>query len=252
VTGRIAQLSLAALRMAASARYNDPAVVAQWLYQFGTLPRLPAMDRDFGLDDDPLAVLGMTARSATRRLVETRYEATTLPGWYSFALRPVEAPIVARSKLYVSPSPEALADAFPLIAQVFLRFEVPSFKIGRGIEGLLRSDKIVAYSDAPGRLQEVAATLYRELRGCPPQGVPFTAECGCGALLSTGVDPPVAKPAVSWRSWVTNRLAASLARHSDISREEAVAAALAEIRLDGVDPEHWRPADDPIGNAGPQ
>jgi hypothetical protein len=228
--------------MAASARWTDPAVLAQWLYHFGTLPRSPAIDRDFGPDDDPIAVFGMTARAATRRLLENWYEPSSLPGWYSFARTPVGEQTDALSKLYVSPRPEALSDAFPRIADVFVRLEVRSFKVGRGIHGLLRPDKIVAYSADSAHMEEVAEALCRSLCGCPVQGVPFTAELGGNGLLSSGIDPPRKNGAqASWRSWVTARLAYSLTTHSVMPREEAVAAALAELRLAGVDPDLWRP-----------
>jgi hypothetical protein len=237
--------------MAASARWTDPALVAQWLYHFGTLPRLPAMDRDFGPDDDPIAVLGMTVGSATRRLLEAQYEATSLAGWYSFARAPVRAQTVPVSKLYVSPRPEALADAFPRIAQVLARFEVRSFKIGRGIEGLLRPDKIVVYFEDGAHMEQVTAALCRALRGCPAQGAPFTSELGGNGLVSSGVDPPASDPAVSWRSWVTKRLAASLTTHRCMQRDDVVAAALAEIRLAGIDPDLWRPTGDAFRDARP-
>src|SRR6266536_3158828 len=88
---RIEHLSLAALRMAASGLSEDTGVVARWLYHFGTVPRGPAIDRDFGPDDDPMAVLGMTVGGGTRRLLETAYEPTSLPAWYSFARSTAQA-----------------------------------------------------------------------------------------------------------------------------------------------------------------
>jgi hypothetical protein len=137
------------------------------------------------------------------------------------------------------------------MADVFVRFEVRSFKIGRGIEGLLRPDKIVAYFEDGAHMEEVAGELCRSLRGCPAQGVPFTAEFGGNGLLSCGVDPPASEPAVSWRSWVTQRLGASLTAHGGLPREELVAAALADIRLAGIDPDLWQPAGDPFRDASP-
>jgi hypothetical protein len=244
VNGRIEQLSLAALRMAASGSSQEPAVVAQWLYRFGTVPRGPAIDRDFGPDDDPMAVLGMTVGGSARRLLEAAYEATSLSGWYSFARTTDPVQIAAACKLYVSPRPEALGDAFPRIADALVRSDVRSFKVGRGIEGLLRPDKIVAYFDDRGHMNTVAAALERSLWGCRAQGVPFTAEAGGNGLLSSGVDPPPGNAAASWRSWVTRRLAASLTARRATTREDAVTSALADIRLAGVDPDRWLPGAD--------
>jgi hypothetical protein len=238
---RIEHLSLAALRMAASGLPEDTDVVAHWLYHFGTLPRGPAIDRDFGPDDDPMAVLGLTVGGRARRLLETAYEATSLPGWYSFAGTAAQVQLAAACKLYISPTPEALADAFPRIADELVRSNVRSFKVGRGIEGLLRPDKIIAYFDEHAHMKAVAGALDRSLWGCPAQGVPFTAEAGGNGLLSSGVDPPLGNAATSWRSWVTKRLAASLTVQRIKPCEDPVAGALAYIRLAGVDPKRWLP-----------
>lgn len=237
--------------MAASGLWTESAVVAQWLYRFGTVPRGPAIDRDFGPDDDPMAVLGMTVGGSTRRLLEKAYEATSLQGWYSFARAPVRAQIAAVCKLYVSPRPEALADAFPRIADAMVRSEVRSFKIGRGIEGLLRPDKIVVYFEDRTHMEDVAGALDRTLRGCPAQGVPFTGEAGGNGLLSSGVDPPAGDVAASWRSWVTKRLAASLMARRGTPGVDLVAAALADMRLAGVDPDLWLPSADSFRHASP-
>ena len=251
MNGHIEHLSLAALRMAASGLSEDPAVVAQWLYRFGTVPRGSAIDRDFGPDDDPMAVLGMTLGGGARRLLETAYEATSLSGWYSFSHTATPVQVAAVCKLYVSPRPEALADAFPRIAEEFVRSNVRSFKVGRGIEGLLRPDKILAYFDDRAHMAAVARALDRSLWGCRAQGVPFTTEAAGNGLLSSGVDPPSRIPPVSWRSWVTKRLAASLTSRRVAPDEDPVAAALADIRLAGVDPERWVPDADAFRNEIP-
>jgi len=232
-------LSLAALRMAASAVSDDSAAVASWLYRFGTVPRGAAVDRDFGPDDDPMAVLGITKGGAVRRQLASAYEASSFPGWYSFA-RADAAPLVPACKLYVSPKPHALSEAFPRIADAFARFEVRSFKVGRRLEGLLRPDKIIAYFDDRAHLNTVAGALERELCGCPVQGVPFTADAGGNGLLSCGVDPP-AHTATSWRAWVTTKLAATLVARRAMTPGDRVSAALTEIRLAGVDPDRWLP-----------
>jgi len=250
VNRRIERLSLAALRMAASGVSDDPAVVAHWLYRFGTVPRGPAIDRDFGPDDDPMAVLGMTVGGRARRLLEAAYEASSLTGWYSFARAGAPVQVSAACKLYVSPRPEAMADAFPILVNDLVRFEVRSFKVGRGIEGLSRPDKIIVYFDDHSQMKDVASALRRSLRGCPAQGVPFTAEAGGNGLLSSGVDPPLGASATSWRAWVTRRLAASLTARRSTSHEDPVAGALADIRRAGVD-EHWVPTADAFRDESP-
>ena len=101
----------------------------------------------------------------------------------SFARLPLSE-AAAACKLYVSPRPSAVADVFPRAADVFAGAGVRSFKVGRGIEGLLRPDKIVAYFDDREALQAVARDLARRLRRAVPQGTPFTCDAGGDGLLS--------------------------------------------------------------------
>jgi hypothetical protein len=246
VTGRIARLSLAALRMAAARPRSEPATVARWLYRFGTVPRGPALDRDFGTDDDPMAVLGLTVGGRARRTLEAAYDATSYDGWFSFARVPADR-LQSVCKLYVSPRPEALADAFLRIATVFAEGGVRSFKVGRGIEGLLRPDKIVAYFEDRAHRAHVAEALRRSLLGCPAQGVPFSEEAGGDGLLSGGVDPQAGDTVMSWRSWVTTRLASALTSAPPSDIDVRVNAALDAIRTAGVDPGRWTPTDDAFG-----
>jgi hypothetical protein len=249
--GRIAQLSLAGLRLAAGGSWAGPAEAAQWLYRFGSVPRGPAIDRDFGPDDDPMAVLGMTVGGRARRLLERAYDATSYPGWYSFAKAPGPVQVTSVCKLYVSPRPEALAEAFPRIAEVFVRYDVRSFKVGRGIEVLLRPDKVIAYFDDRAHLESTATALGKSVEGCPAQGAPFTAELGGDGLLSTGVDPQPGNTATSWRSWVTEQLAASLTPRRATAGQDPVAIALADLRRAGVDTDRWVPDGDIFQRAIP-
>jgi hypothetical protein len=171
--------------------------------------------------------------------MEAAYDATTLPGWYAFSRRHTPVQLTAACKLYVSPRPEALADAFPQIVAELVEASVRSFKVGRGSDGLLRPDKVIAYFDSRSELDTVARGLERGLRGCPAQGVPFTAELAGDGLLSWGVDPPLGHPAMSWRAWVTGRLAERLVAHQAVSLPDPVDATLGDMRRAGVDPNGW-------------
>jgi hypothetical protein len=236
---RISQLSSRALSLAAALPTTETARIARWLYQYGSLPREPTVELDFGSGDDPMAVLGLTLGGVARRKLEVTYEATTYPGWLSFALTPTPVLIQAACKLYVSPRPEALATAFPIIAETFVEMEVRSFKVGRGIEGLLRPDKIIAYFDNRSDLDAVVNTLCERLNGCPAQGVPFTAEVGLDGLLSWGIDPPPSAEALSWRSWITKRLANEIVKVRPSADSRAVAAALSGVTALGVNTAQW-------------
>jgi hypothetical protein len=236
---RISQLSSHALDLAAALPTIEMARIARCLYHYGSLPRGPSIELNFGPGDDSMAVLGLTRGGVARRKLAAVYEATTYPGWLSFALIPTPVLMQAACKLYVSPRPEALATAFPIIADTFVEMEVRSFKVGRGIEGLLRPDKIVAYFDNRSDLDAAADTLCERLYGCPAQGVPFTAEAGLDGLLSWGIDPPPGKEALSWRSWITKRLANEIVKARPSSDSVAVAAALSGVTARGVNTALW-------------
>ncbi len=236
---RLSQLSRRALDLAASLPTRENTKIARWLYHYGSFPRGPSIELDFGPGDDAMAVLGLTRGGAARRTLENAYEATTYQGWLSFARTSMPALTRAACKLYVSPQPADLATAFPVIAETFAEMEVRSFKVGRGIEGLLRSDKIVVYFNKRSDLAEVAEILCERLDGCPPQGVPFTAELGLDGLLSWGIDPPPDKKTLSWRSWITKRLANEMAKVGSVSNDEAVYAALKGVSDLGVNTTEW-------------
>jgi len=236
---RIDALSERALFLAAALGIGGKKRLARWLYQFGTVPRGPEVERNFGHGDDAMGVLGLTPGGAARVLLEETYEVTTFPGWLSFTSE--LAPIVEQAafKLYVSPHPTALATAFPVIAEVFKQMNVRSFKVGRGIEGLLRPDKLVAYFNDHATLHGVARTLGQRLAGCPAQPVPFTAETVGGGLLSWASDPPLGSDGLSWRAWITRRLAEGMLGRCAASPSGAVANALRHVATLGVDGATW-------------
>lgn len=236
--GRLARLSLQAIRATAALPYSDARVLARRLYSFGTIPRGPQYDRDFGPGDDPLAVLDLTSSGGARARLLQDYDASTHPGWLGFNRAGPGFGAALGFKLYASPRPEALVMAFPVLADVLARHEVRSFKVGRGITGLLRPDKIVAYFDNRRHLEAVASALSRALDGCPVQGVPFTAELAADGLLSWGIDRPTqaGQPAESWRSWVTERLAAAILAVRRPGQDPA-GLVLAKLAAEGV--ENW-------------
>lgn len=235
---------MTALRLASQFSRVEEGILARWLYAFGRLPRTPAIERDLGPDDEPMGVLGLGRGGAVRRVLEDHFVASADSGWYSFLSWPPRLDVAPVYKLYVSPRPEALADVFPVVAARFVECDVRSFKVGRGCDGLLRPDKVVAYFTTRAHVAEAASALERALAGCPVQGVPFTAELGGEGLLSWGIDPGGGVTKTSWRSWVTKRLAASLASGAGATHDGRMGAALADISTAGVDPDSWAPVDE--------
>lgn len=241
MTSRLQALSLTALRTVALGAVGDPAIVAQRLYRFGAMPRQAAMERDFGPEDDPMGVLGLTMGGAARRRLDGDYVPSAITGWYSFARLPLRERVPV-AKLYVSPQPAAMARVFPRAVDVLAGAGVRSFKVGRGIEGLLRPDKLVAYFDDRAHLDAVARDIVRRLGRVPVQGTPFTCDAGGDGLVSWGIDPPASDGPASWRAWITTRMAEAFAQHSHLDRDARVAAVLGALAVDGVDTHFWRPA----------
>jgi hypothetical protein len=238
--GRLADLSVQAIRTTAALPMSDAASLARRLYAYGSVPRSPHIERDFGPGDDALLVLGLGSGGAVRSRLLRVYDAFTHPGWIAFTRTAREPPRAPRFKLYVSPRPEALASAFPVIADVFSGHDVRSFKVGRGVPGLLRPDKIVGYFDDWVHLASVADGLGKALAGCVAQGAPFTAAFDRQGLLSWGMDPPPPPngPVASWRSWVAGRVAAAIIAVRSPGRDPA-GPVLERLAAQGIVP--WRP-----------
>lgn len=129
---------------------------------------------------------------------------------------------------------------------------VKGLKVGRGLAGHTRPDKLVAYFSRLDDLQEAGLRLYQRLEGCSAHGVPFTAELSRDGLLSWGADPPRTSesPSGSWRLWLAGRLATHFEMVRDRSGPEpAWQRVLDRLRLEGVDPHTWMP--DPASWSSP-
>ena len=251
-SGRLAALSRQALRYGQALRMTDVRLLSRRLYGFGTIPRHARWDLLMETADDVVGMLGLTRDGRAGRILSADYEATTYPNWLSW-LRATDRPDTRPDlhyKLYVSPRPEAMVECFPAVVAVLADMDVWSFKVGRGVLGLLRPDKIVAYFEDADRLHRVARALARALDGCPAQGVPFTAESSVDGLVSWGIDPPpseqvsASQPRQSWRYWIANQLASGLI-HAQAAGGglEPWEFAVDRLSLEGVDPETWLPAD---------
>jgi hypothetical protein len=252
--GRLRQLSLEALEHAASLKSLDAAELCSALYQFNTLPLSPAWLQQF---PDEYAVeeclqIGTGGRnravlehywSRVRPQVETR-------AWLSWTSRTFAAGSPERSlgyKLYLSPLPSAIGEAFSAWLPVISAAGAHHFKIGADARGLLRPDKIVAYFNDRASLEDAAAQISQELRGCPQHGVPFTAGFSNSALLSWGSDPPLENALgawlqrQSWRQWITQRLGCALAvaKREPRGTTSARDFALLRLGLEGVDTTEW-------------
>jgi hypothetical protein len=249
--GRIAQLSLEALRYAQELPFTDAAMLSARLYTYNTIPASPGWRRRLPTPDAVFRFLGLN-ESAVRAALAHSWDTTSSQqtGWLSWQSRSPDhgAHPPAAYKLYVSPVPDALPETFLAIVSALAGPGVISFKAGRDVYGLLRPDKIVAYCTDFDALAAAAARVREALPGCPAQGVPFTADILSSGLCSWGTDPPSngsernPYTGESWRLWLTNRLAVSLlAARTAASGMEPWQFALARLSLEGVDTGTWVP-----------
>jgi hypothetical protein len=250
--GRIAAISVAALRYGQSLPLDDPSLLAWRLYSYNRQPLTPAWRRRLPNAAAVERWLGIDRGGAHRKLLDGAWSPLSMDGWLCWQSRSRSTETGHAGgptwKLYVSPRPEALAESFGEVLAALTAARAAQFKVGRDAGGLLRPDKIVSYFPSWERLAEAAGAVLERLDGVPAQGVPFTAEVGGAGLVSWGVDPPDAERSTlgggreSWRVWVAQRLAWSLLAARGESGTEPWRFALDRIRLEGVDTATWAPS----------
>jgi len=248
--GHIGALSLEALRHAAALDDDDSRSLAARLYRFNTRPLSPRWLARLPTTQAIGDFLGLDGAGGHRTATAPGIEPFTNEGWLIWAA-PGAAPNAGATtfKLYVSPPAELLRDALPaVLALLGSDGRAIAVKVGAELAGLLRPDKLVAYFDTEADLHRAAELVQRRLGGMPAHGVPFTAELAGNGLLSWGVDPPgehallAWQGSSSWRTWLANRLAASLvAARTATESMPSWRFALERLRLDGVDTATFAP-----------
>jgi hypothetical protein len=257
--GPVARLSLEALHHVQRLGLDSVTELATRLYLSNTVPFSPRWARALPDDTAVARFLGLSPGGAPRRMLEREWEEAGAGGpWRSWSSRAVSLPSREGRrtwKLYVSPLPESLPEAFAATVRVLTETGTPAFKVGRDVRGLLRPDKLVAYFTEREEMEHVGRRLRGELGALPAQGVPFTGGLLGDALVSFGADPPPEHytvswlPDESWRAHVTLRLAVALQR----AREAAPGAtapwrfAMDALWLEGIDPELWLPREEVRG-----
>jgi hypothetical protein len=255
--GMLAQLAQEALIYAQALDLDDSGRLSARLYFYNRVPLSPQWKQRFPGQDAVEAHLGIGRGGANRLLLKGRWARMKLSsssgGWIQWESRADQPPQVGTQqgyKLYVSPRPEFVQDAFQAVVQVLADSPAHHFKVGNDAAGLLRPDKIVIYFWDFEALQQAAKQIAGRLGGCQAQGIPFTAGISeDDGLLSWGVDPRPEKGALawqereSWRLWVTNRLATALlaAKKAQTEGLEPWRFALERLRLEDIDTETWAP-----------
>ena len=272
--GALARLSRDALRYADALQLDDIPLLAGKLYCFNGVPVTPWWVEKLPDRAAVLDWLGGSPGANGGFESEWKLRSGRGRGWLTWSRRDgglMPSEDAPSYKLYVSPEPERLPGVACALMKSLRDSGACLFKVGGEAADVLRPDKLVVYFASRSDLEALATRLGDELEGCPAQGVPFTAQIDDDGLLSFGMDPPRARRelfspnAVSWRAWVTCRLAAALASAratSAIAREGGPGAppppnggmpgwrfALYRLRLDGVDVDRWSPSADAPGGS---
>jgi hypothetical protein len=255
ITGRVARLSMDAMRYGQALDLPDASRLSARLYFYNRIPASASWHRRFPTTQSVVEYLG-TEREPIRSLLEQKslrmLRATgSGDGWIAWKSQAVKAPPSGSPlyKLYLSPDPLVVGDALQVAVDVLSRLPMVILKVGNDVYGLLRPDKILVYFKSRSDVLAAAQSLQDALNGVPAQGVPFTAAIDPDGLVSWGIDPPRSEVGLpwqereSWRLWLTNRLAAALlaGRTSEPHGLEPWRFALERLRLMGVNPDSWTP-----------
>jgi hypothetical protein len=248
--GPLARLSLAALRYAAALELDEPAELADRLYYFHRCPASAQWRQRY--PDAAAVATGLRLPASIRALRGKGW--VEVPGQASWRVWSREERGALRlgryHKLYVSPRAGQLPETFAAVAATVPDTQALALKVGRDVYGVLRPDKLVVYFVGREALAVAAERLLRACGGVPAQGVPFTCALDPAGLMSWAVDPPSSErllpwQRLSWRQWVTERLAAAVAVARATPRQAVPAWQFAVDRLDveGVDTANWSPGE---------
>jgi hypothetical protein len=241
--GRIADLSIAALRYGQELRGLPVPVLAQRLYAFGRRPVSAGLSARF--PDSEAVAIALHVGAIEDGWVEISGDGEPWRRWHARSVVGDEVRRSADYKLYVSPAVGEIGQVFQVVAGSLSAGDgVTALKVGRDLAGLCRPDKLIVYFERLADLQEAAARLIGRLEGCAAHGVPFTAAVTADGLLSWGADPPAGPVRTSWRMWVAERLAEYLTDISEPGDEtpQPWRYALERLRLRGIDTDTWIPA----------
>jgi hypothetical protein len=243
----LTRLAIDALQFAAAWPVADRWSLTQKLYEYNRRPLTPRLRARFPDRAAIARMLGLLGAGPTREALDTYWKQHE-PGeaWTVFDVRRAGAARGARlCKLYLGIAFEELPQRLPAIAEALGESEALQFKIGAGLGGMLRPDKLVAYFPSKETLLRASRRLLPAIAGATVHGVPFSAGIDAQGLLSWGSDPLPESPGegLSWRQWICRKSAEALVR----ARGEVNASlpawrfALERLRLDGIDTATFMP-----------
>ncbi len=260
----LAAISRRAIEYAASLHLENPLELSARLYAYNHIPASRRWRESLPQEDTTAHYLGLRDGPPARALSGGWRPHPESPVWISWSREGRVSGQTHRResavnyKLYVSPACDRLRETVQAIAESVAQSNAQQWKVGKGIHGLLRPDKMVVYFNQFADLQHVALKIISRLEGCPAHGVPFTAELAGAGLLSWGIDPAGDTSTLawlsgeSWRGKLCDRLAMAIVQtglqgRSAPSSETApirdsVQFALHRLRLEGIDTGTWTPA----------
>src|SRR6266498_471555 len=194
--------------------------IANRLYTYNTMPWDSSLKRNFTENTDTRDLVFSASHNSLISILNKEWNLINDPakdhwlGWTRRHFADTSSTQTDRCtyKLYISPVISDLPKVMNIALPILTSSDAFSFKIGNGIQGLLRPDKMVAYFDNKSSLLQAAGELKNKLVDCNVQGVPFTAQIDDKVILSWGVDPPGsdvldAIEGGSWRCRVTDQIA---------------------------------------------
>jgi hypothetical protein len=246
-TNPLTRLSIEALQFGEAWPAADVWSLTQKLYGYNRRPLTPVLRRWFGDARAIANMLGIVGAGPARAALDADWEQQEpSEAWTSFATRrAVRGRDVRPCKLYVGLAFEELPQRLPAIVEALGRSKAQQFKIGAGLSGMLRPDKLVAYFPSKDALLDASRKVLPAVEDGAPHGVPFSAGIDPRGILSWGSDPlpEVSGERMSWRQWICRKSAEALMIARDHASGDLPAwrFALERLRLDGVDIETFMP-----------
>lgn len=234
----------------------DMRIIANRLYTFNTQPCDSSVKKIFAEESDTRDFVFSLSQKGTGSLLNNEWHLLSDPlkdhwlGWTRHHFK--DSPPVQKDnstyKLYISPVIQDMPGVMAVVLPVLSSSDAFHFKIGNGIQGLLRPDKMVAYFDNKSSLLAVAGELKDKLNGFTTQGVPFTAQADDRGILSWGVDPPdtdvlESVEGGSWRCRVTDLLSLGImqAKAENLDQEQSIILISSRLYVAGIHPLKWMP-----------
>lgn len=141
--------------------------------------------------------------------------------------------------LYISPHPSALMATVAPIMEIIISTGPTVIKIGAGMLGMERPDKIIARYDQFKSLEKAASAISDICRGYPAHGASFTAAMESRGIVSWS--PAVSPLPGGWRQWIAGNIASSILIARVMHAEESEDYCIARLEAAGVNTLEWLP-----------